>query len=76
MPIAQEELLSLLQAAFPEGDVRVIDLAGDNDHYEVHVASAQFVGLAMLAQHKLVYAALGARVGGQIHALSVKTKIK
>ena len=76
MPISQDELLALLKTAFLDADIEVIDLAGDNDHYEVRIASSQFASLPMLAQHKAVYAALGEKVGGQIHALSVKTSIK
>ena len=76
MPILKSELEELLNAGFPNAKIEVIDLAGDNDHYEVRVISAAFEGLSKLDQHKTVYSVLGNRVGGQIHALSVKTFVK
>jgi acid stress-induced BolA-like protein IbaG/YrbA len=37
------------------------------------VIAAQFEGLRTIKRHQLVYAALGAAVGGEIHALSLET---
>lgn len=76
MPIKKEELFAILSQTFAAQDIEVIDLAGDNDHYEVRISSPSFDGMSMLNQHKAVYAALGDKVGGQIHALAVKTSIK
>jgi stress-induced morphogen len=76
MPILQSELEKLLNDGFPDANVEVVDLAGDNDHYEVRITSPIFAGLSKLEQHKKVYHVLGNRVGSQIHALSVKTFIK
>jgi stress-induced morphogen len=76
MPILKQDLLKLLQDGFPQGEIDVVDLAGDNDHYEAIVKSPTFQGKSKLEQHKMVYSALGDKVGGQIHALSVKTFIK
>ena len=73
MPIPVHELEAALRAAFPEGEVTVVDLAGDGDHYRVRVVSTRFAGLSRVRQHQLVYAALGDRVGGELHALAVET---
>lgn len=73
MAIQKAELEALLQASFPEAQIEVIDLVGDQDHYEARITTSQFSGLSRIQQHQKVYAALGDRVGGQIHALSLKT---
>lgn len=73
MAIQKAELEALLQASFPEAQIEVIDLVGDQDHYEARITTSQFLGLSRIQQHQKVYAALGDRVGGQIHALSLKT---
>ncbi len=47
--------------------------SGDNVHFEALVIAPQFAGARTLARHQLVYRALGAAVGGEIHALSLDT---
>ena len=51
-----------------------IDVQGDDGvHFEATVVAAQFEGKRPLERHRLVYATLGDRLGGEIHALSLKT---
>ena len=65
------ELKSLLQAAFPGGR---IDVASPDDvHFQAVVESDAFAGKPTLARHRMVYAALGERMGGEVHALSLRT---
>ena len=45
----------------------------DGVHFEAVVVSAAFAGKLPLARHRMVYATLGDRMGGEIHALSLKT---
>jgi acid stress-induced BolA-like protein IbaG/YrbA len=45
----------------------------DGVHFEATVVSAAFAGKLPLARHRLVYATLGDLMGGEIHALSLKT---
>ena len=73
MPAAEIE--ALIKAALPDAVITMTDLAGDNDHWAAHVVSAQFAGKPRIAQHKLVYAALGERMGGVLHALQLTTAI-
>lgn len=63
-----------LQAAFPGAQIRVTDTTGGGDHFDVEVLAPQFVGQSMIVQHRAVYAALGERVGYEIHALGLTTK--
>jgi len=76
MPITHSKLQELLMNVFLDDDVQIKDLVGDNNHYEVSITSEKFRGLSLVKQHKLVMDALGDRVGGEIHALSVKTIVK
>ena len=73
MPAAEIE--SLIQTALPDAHVTITDLAGDGDHYAAHVVSSAFVGKSRVAQHKLVYEALGGRMGGVLHALQLTTAV-
>jgi acid stress-induced BolA-like protein IbaG/YrbA len=45
----------------------------DGVHFEARVVCAQFAGKLPLARHRMVYATLGERMGGEIHALALKT---
>ena len=71
MPAAEIE--ALIRAALPDATIEIRDLAGDGDHYAAHVVSAAFAGKTRVAQHKMVYDALGGRMGGELHALQLTT---
>lgn len=73
MPMAAADIVSLIEAALPGATVEMRDLAGDDDHWAAHVVAPQFAGIGRVQQHKLVYAALGGRMGGELHALQLTT---
>ncbi|HUQ13216.1 MAG TPA: BolA/IbaG family iron-sulfur metabolism protein [Novosphingobium sp.] len=75
MAMAAAEIEALIRAALPDAAVTITDLAGDGDHYAAHVVSASFAQLPRIAQHKAVYAALGGRMGGALHALQLTTAV-
>ena len=75
MPMAAADIEAMIKAALPDAEVTITDLAGDGDHYAAHVVSAAFAGLNRVAQHKAVYAALGGRMGGVLHALQLTTGV-
>ena len=75
MAMQAADIEALIRAALPDAAVTITDLAGDGDHYAAHVVSAAFAGKPRIAQHKLVYAALGERMGGELHALQLTTGI-
>ena len=75
MGMREDDLRAMIVAAFPDAEVAITDLAGDNDHYAAHVVSAAFDGMSRVAQHKAVYAALGGRMGGELHALQLTTGV-
>jgi stress-induced morphogen len=71
MPAAEIE--SMIKAALPDAAVEITDLAGDENHYAAKVVSASFKGMTRIKQHQAVYAALGGRMGGVLHALQLTT---
>ena len=73
MPVAKNDLERMLQESFPDATVTIDDLAGDGDHYRATVVSEAFRGKTRIQQHQLVYAALGGRMGGELHALALST---
>ena len=75
MPMSGPDIEAAILAALPGASVALTDLAGDNDHWAVTVTAPQFVGKNRVQQHKLVYAALGGRMGGELHALQVTTVV-
>jgi stress-induced morphogen len=75
MPMAASEIERMIRDAIPDAEVTIRDLAGDGDHYAAKVVSSRFIGLSRIAQHQLVYAALGGRVGGELHALQLQTAV-
>eukprot|EP01037_Dinobryon_pediforme_P017826 gene17826-18054_t len=60
-------------AALPDAQVEIRDLAGDGDHYSATVISSAFQGKTRVAQHQMVYAALQGQMGGVLHALALQT---
>lgn len=75
MAIDGIEIERLLKQAFPDGQVVVVDLRGDGDHYGARVTSGAFVGKSRIQQHKMVYDALQGQMGGALHALALETAV-
>ena len=73
MPMPASEIEAMIRSALPDASVEITDLAGDGDHYAARVVSAAFAGMTRVRQHQLVYAALGGRMGGALHALQLTT---
>jgi acid stress-induced BolA-like protein IbaG/YrbA len=64
------EIKALIDDGLPGADVNVS--SDDNTHYAALVVSDSFVGKRSIARHQLVYKCLGALVGNEIHALSIR----
>lgn len=73
MPAAEIE--AMIRTAIPDAIIDITDLAGDDNHFAAKVTSATFSGLSRVRQHQAVYAALGGRMGGELHALQLTTAI-
>jgi len=75
MPMAASEIEALIRTAIPDAEISIRDLKGDGDHYAARVTSASFAGMSRVRQHQAVYAALGGRMGGELHALQLETAV-
>jgi acid stress-induced BolA-like protein IbaG/YrbA len=69
-PMNPEQVAQLIRAGLPGADVRVE--SDDNTHFAARIVSPEFAGKRSLARHQLIYRALGARMGNEIHALSIE----
>jgi stress-induced morphogen len=49
------------------------DLTGTKDHYQAVVVASAFEGKSRVAQHQIVYGALGELMAGPVHALALTT---
>ena len=75
MAMDATDIETLIRAGLPGAIIQITDLAGDGNHYAAHVVAAEFAGKSRIAQHKLVYAALGGRMGEELHALQLTTAV-
>jgi len=73
MPMAADDIAAMIRDAIPDAEVEITDLAGDGDHYAARVVAPSFAGMSRVAQTRAVYAALGHRMGGELHALQLTT---
>ena len=65
-----EEVARLIRAGLPGAQVRV--QTDDNTHFAARIVAREFTQLRAIGRHQLVYAALGAAMGREIHALSIE----
>jgi stress-induced morphogen len=75
MAMTADEIGTLIREGLPQAEVTVEDLAGDGNHYRAHVIAPAFRGKSRVQQHQMVYRALGARMGGELHALALTTAV-
>jgi len=62
---------TLIEQGLPNSIVEV--RTDGSGHYEATVISSAFDGERSLRRHQMVYGTLGELVGGEIHALNLKT---
>lgn len=75
MPMNKEMLIALLLEALPDAVIEIEDLRGDGDHYAARVVSEAFRGKTRVQQHQIVYNALKGKMGGDLHALALETRV-
>jgi len=68
--ITPEQVQDYIEKGMQCSQVRVL---GDGEHFEALIVSEAFRGKNRVQRHQLVYAALGERMRGEIHALSMRT---
>lgn len=65
------EIKRLIEAALPGSVALIVD--EDGEHFQGEVMAPSFVGTSLVKQHQAVYAALGTKMGREIHAFQLKT---
>lgn len=73
MAISKSELEDVLKSSFPEAKIEITDLAGDGDHYSLHITDKIFESLPLVKQHKMVKDALSELLHTRLHAITIKT---
>lgn len=68
-----DQIKNLVEKGIPGARAEVRDMTGTSDHFELTVVSEAFVGKNPVARHRMVYGAIGSAVGGEIHALALRT---
>lgn len=74
--VSSEDMRSRILAHLEDAQVKIYDLTGGGDHYQVEVTSSAFVGKSSIQRHRMVYAALkDVLSAGDLHALALSTKV-
>ncbi len=69
--MSPEQIAELIETGLPGA---IVEVYGDDGvHFEALVVHEAFQGKLPLARHRMVYACLGDKMGGEIHALALKT---
>jgi|TARA_Y100000588_G_scaffold229873_1_gene243575 stress-induced morphogen len=76
MPLEKKIIEELIKSSIPDAKVIIEDLRGDGDHYSATVISKTFDGKSKIEQHKMVYNSLEGKMGKELHALMLKTKLE
>ena len=66
-----EELRELIEGGLAGAEARV--RSPDEVHFEAVVVASAFEGRRTIQRHQMIYSILGDRIGGEIHALSMRT---
>lgn len=64
------EIKTLIENGLAGADVQVF--SEDNTHYSTVVISDEFDGVRPIARHQMIYRCLGALMGNEIHAMSIR----
>ena len=65
-----EDIKQMIEYGLPGARVSV---TGDGHHFEPVGVTREFAGKGMVQRHQIVYRTLGAKLGNEIHALSLRT---
>lgn len=69
--MSPQQVETMIQSKLPDAKVQV---AGDGQHFEAIIVSAEFEGKSRVKQHQLVYSALTEAMASEaLHAIALKT---
>ena len=74
--ISIPDLAALVKGSIPDAEVEILDKTGMSDHFIIHVTSATFEPMDLMARHRAVQAVLNpAMQDGRVHAAEIKTAV-
>ena len=74
--ISIPDLAALVKGSIPDAEVEILDKTGMRDHFIIHVTSATFEPMDLMARHRAVQAVLNpAMQDGRVHAAEIKTAV-
>lgn len=76
MAMEKKIIEKLIKNSIPDAEILIEDLRGDGDHYSATVISKTFQGKTKIEQHKMVYDSLQGKMGNELHALMLKTRME
>lgn len=75
MHLNADTIQRAIQSGFPTADIQVRDLRGDGTYFTATVVSADFHGMRLLDQHRMVYKTLSGTIGDtHTHLLQLTTR--
>ena len=74
MPISKSDILQKLNNSFPDSKFTLIDLMGDENHYQLEVSGQDFEGKSRIEKHRMINKSLEGCLGDALHALTIKFK--
>lgn len=69
-------IIHAIQKSIPDAEVTIRDPRNDGVHLAATVISKEFEGKSLVGQHRMVMNALKEEFKGDLHALSLTTKVK
>lgn len=72
--MTKKEIMQVLSKAFPQAQIKVLDLKGDGQYLEISITACEFAGKTKITQHRMVMKSLEGKIGTAIHAVTLKTK--
>lgn len=72
-PVNAQVIVDRIAKHLPSAQVKVSDMTGGGDHWQLVVRASEFKGKSLVEQHQMVYQALGDLMRQAIHALALDT---
>lgn len=73
--LSAQQIEQKLKEYFQDAEIKVTDLTGGGDHWQVYICSNEFRNKTLIEQHQLVYKALNTWMNKEIHALAINTSV-
>ncbi len=71
----KEEVQSTLEKAFPGSNVKIWDMTGSENNYQIIIKAEEFKELNRIQRHRMVMKVFDVQLkSGEIHALTIKAE--